>query len=370
MKEIELLLDALDYSDGAEGSASERETSPRLRASGLETDVDVVDSLRTCASRASCDAPRREMKSRAASVTSEPSTDRPKRFAGAANSECSECSAPCRVDRGSRVCTRCDAISVVANDVAELERPRSNGIRPCSTLFSDRGHGTMVVGLDSSMTSRDRAMAAASRAIRAQTQSAFVSLATAAVAERMFRSILDSPDMHATRRAGLVEGVVYTASRACGSARSLEEVARAFQTPTPVVAQGARRVAEVVSAEDTACLRPSALDFARRFSVSSGATGGRILRELTEEYAIALERLSELEDESPHAIAAVSLVMAYEHTGRARGMAVAKTVSGVSASAISRITKIATRRRKEIVPIVAKRVFGECTSIHHLVRRA
>jgi transcription initiation factor TFIIIB Brf1 subunit/transcription initiation factor TFIIB len=209
------------------------------------------------------------------------------------------------------------------------------------------------------MDSRDRAMLDASRRIRCmqQTQGNGISAAVASVAERMFRTVLESESLKGSRREGLLEGVMFAAARSCGCARTVSEIATMFNNDHTKVLGGIRRVLEVI---DQRGFRVSPRDFTRRFvmRIPAASEPGTTMWHLVDQYVLCLEQTDRYEDEAPHVVAAAAISLAWEHTGRTGGDALAALASGVSRSTVRKCVKKLGPERLQTVTLVTERLAG------------
>jgi hypothetical protein len=72
------------------------------------------------------------------------------------------------------------------------------------------------------------------------------------LAQRFYKTVNDMPSQ-GTRRAGLCEGAIYTAFKACGVTRSTREIASIFDTSLDVVEKGCKRVGMYIETPQQAC---------------------------------------------------------------------------------------------------------------------
>ena len=261
---------------------------------------------------------------------------------------------------GVVVCTRCDAVVEYHTDCLDglAEKERCGPV--ASPLYSSVANACRAPVRMLEMDSCDRSMLTASRRIRGiqQNHTSGISAAVASVAERMFRSLLESEALKGSRREGLLEGVVFAAARSCGCARTVDEIAAMFDTQHAKVLTGIRRVHEVIDYQGP---RASPREFTRRFvsRIPATAESGASMWNLVDQYSLCLDKIDIYEDEAPHVAAAAALSLAWEHTGRAGGDTVAATASGVSRSTIRKCVKKLGRERVRVFSLVSARLSAQ-----------
>lgn len=256
--------------------------------------------------------------------------------------------------------------SFLPDDVVQRCGPPTQDIFPASQLgwcFD----GTRPAG---GMDNKDRAVLQACRMMRSSGAAAGISEATITTAGRLFRIVLDSPVMAHVRRTGIVEGCVYCATRMTGAPRTPHEIAQAFQVELTIVRKGAQRVVDILVSGRPDCERmqkptaPTPQDFVPRFvsRVPGNFERHGLMARLAASYAHHLLRVQAFEDMAPHDVAAVAIVLALEHTGRAGSFRSAHVASGVALSTIKRVYKATSAHRSAIVTAVADDVMGPSSS--------
>jgi transcription initiation factor TFIIIB Brf1 subunit/transcription initiation factor TFIIB len=172
------------------------------------------------------------------------------------------------------------------------------------TMSTSRADQRMVVRLQSwsSMVPRDRLLYNRLSDMSRHTPRSCVPHAVFHMAQRFYKIVNDLPAAKGTRRAGLMEGAVYEAFRACGVSRSTAEIAALFDTPVEVVVKGCKRVSSYLL-NSHECSRPQ--HFAMRFSADL------MLDEASTRCVVpmidAVERLGVLSESRPPTVAATCL---------------------------------------------------------------
>jgi transcription initiation factor TFIIIB Brf1 subunit/transcription initiation factor TFIIB len=174
------------------------------------------------------------------------------------------------------------------------------------TMSTSRADQRMVVRMQSwsSMVPRDRILYNRLNDMSRHAPRARVPHAVFHLAQRFYKIINDLPAAKGTRRAGLLEGAVYEAFRACGVSRSTSEIAALFDTPVEIVIKGCKRVSSYLL-NSHECSRPQ--HFAMRF-----ATELLLDEESTmcvEPLINAVERLGVLSESRPPTVAATCLAI-------------------------------------------------------------
>jgi transcription initiation factor TFIIIB Brf1 subunit/transcription initiation factor TFIIB len=115
------------------------------------------------------------------------------------------------------------------------------------------------------MAPRDRALYGKMTGMNQKSTRGKIPVSVMHLAQRFYKTVNDMPAAKGTRRAGLCEGAIYTAFKACGVTRSTREIASIFDTSLDVVEKGCKRVAMYIETPQQAC-RPQ--HFAMRFATN------------------------------------------------------------------------------------------------------
>jgi transcription initiation factor TFIIIB Brf1 subunit/transcription initiation factor TFIIB len=115
------------------------------------------------------------------------------------------------------------------------------------------------------MAPRDRVLYGKMMGMSQKTARGKIPVSVMHLAQRFYKTVNDMPAAKGTRRAGLIEGAIYTAFKSCGVTRSTREIAAIFDTDLDVVEKGCKRVAMYIESPQQAC-KPQ--HFAMRFATN------------------------------------------------------------------------------------------------------
>lgn len=212
------------------------------------------------------------------------------------------------------------------------------------TMATSRPDQRMAVRLQSwsSMAPRDRALYNRLSDMSRHASRSRVPHAVFHLAQRFYKIINDLPSAKGTRRAGLMEGAVYEAFRACGVSRSTAEVATLFNTPEEVVAKGCKRVSSYLL-NSHECSRPQhfAMRFAAELMLDEASTT------LVVPLIDAVERLGVISESKPPTVAAACLAIVANTVGIPR-----KQVAFVCKVAEATIAKSTRKLRPYIAALL------------------
>lgn len=194
----------------------------------------------------------------------------------------------------------------------------------------------------SSMAPRDRALYNRLSDMSRHASRSRVPHAVFHLAQRFYKIVSDLPAAKGTRRAGLMEGAVYEAFRACGVSRSTGEVAALFDTPVEVVSKGCERVSSYLL-NSHECSRPQhfAMRFAAELMLDEVAT--TMVLPLID----AVERLGVISTSKPPTVAATCLAIVALTAGIPR-----KQVAFVCKVAEATIAKCTRKLRPYLAPLL------------------
>jgi transcription initiation factor TFIIIB Brf1 subunit/transcription initiation factor TFIIB len=202
------------------------------------------------------------------------------------------------------------------------------------TMTATTGEQRRSVRLQSwsSMAPRDRALYAKITGMNQKTARGKIPVAVMHLAQRFYKAVNDMPAAKGTRRAGLCEGAVYTAFRACGVSRSTREIATIFDTPVDVVEKGCKRVAMYIETPQQSC-RPQ--HFAMRFATNLFTDEAEVSYILP--LMDAIEELGVLVESKPPTVAACCLALLGDRFGVPRKLV--STECNVAEATISKCVR-------------------------------
>lgn len=261
---------------------------------------------------------------------------------------CDHCGGELVTCRGSLACARCD---VVKARRLQADAPDSDSRcgPAASDLYTASPLGWCTYGsggsapcrtVRTSMTSRDRALFSHLSELNVRGHAKRVAASTLFVAERMFKALTDCPATRGTRREGLLEGVMYTASRACRVPWSVAEVADMFDTTVAVVEKGGRRVQHIL-AEIHMTTPP---EFTRRFIAMLGY--GSDVECMGVRCTDIVASTGLLAQNRPQTVAAVCVTITLEAMGAEGRVQDVVALSGVAGATISKCL----RKLRDYIP--------------------
>lgn len=212
------------------------------------------------------------------------------------------------------------------------------------TMSTSRPDQRMIVRLQSwsSMAPRDRNLYNRLGDMSRHAARSHVPHSVFHLAQRFYKIVNDLPAAKGTRRAGLIEGAVYEAFRACGVSRSTAEISALFGTPEEVVIKGCKRVSSYLL-NSHECSKPQ--HFAARFA------GELTLTPMSMECLMplidAVERLGVLSESKPPTVAATCLAVLADTEGVPR-----KQVAGVCKIADATLAKCTRKLRPYLAALL------------------
>lgn len=239
-------------------------------------------------------------------------------------------------------CSACGAVNescmYLGGDMAE------RGVACKQDILTDSGSVTCI-GTKSrclGMDSRDRALVSAMRRIQCAASAGNICSAVLKAAEHTYVKVTDAPMMRGTRRDGIAEGSLYVASKTCHAPRTVGEIAKLFGVADMDVTRGARRVSEVLATyrnkgtDDNNTTSPQ--DYLPRFLASVPKTEqSRDVAAASRTYLDMLQPT--LRDEAAAVVAALALVMAWDHLGLRGSITIVYDASGVPRGTLRRCLK-------------------------------
>jgi transcription initiation factor TFIIIB Brf1 subunit/transcription initiation factor TFIIB len=183
------------------------------------------------------------------------------------------------------------------------------------TMLATHAHHRRSVMLQSwsSMAPRDRALYGKMTDMSRKSLKGKIPVSVMYLAQRFYKTVNDLATAKGTRRAGLCEGAVYTAFKACGVSRSTREIANIFDTPVDVVERGCKRMATYIETPQQSC-RPQ--HFAMRFASDLFKDEESLAYILP--LIDAVEELTVLAESKPTTVAAACLAILGDRFGVAR----------------------------------------------------
>lgn len=262
-------------------------------------------------------------------LNDEPSVKRKKAVSALIDGCCGCGGSNVKLYMGRFVCDDCEAWNgSYIDSLPEWRGPSQDGGKPTercgvagSDLYTSSNLGCMMTSTKgehrksvrlqswSAMAPRDRALYGKILGMSQKSSKGKIPVSVLHLAQRFYKTVNDMPAAKGTRRAGLCEGAVYTAFKACGVTRSTREISQIFDTPLDVVEKGCKRVATYIETPQQAC-KPQ--HFAMRFSAD--------LFDEDHVHCIlpmidAVEELGVLVESKPPTVAACCLAVLGDHFG-------------------------------------------------------